>query len=127
MKAFRLSSLALLTLAGSLQAQSVVGYSAANAQAQRRIEADAVSRPSADSAAAYSRVLSREAHVAGTPAQAKTRDFVIGKMKEWGLETETREYSVWLPHATLAKVSRLTPTPRELDLREPVIPLDQTS
>jgi len=109
------------------QAGTMAGYSPAATATQRRIEGDVVTRPNADSASAHSRALSKEAHVAGTPAQARTRDYVMARMKGWGLETESREYSVWLPHALLVKVSRLTPTVREFDLREPMIGVDPTS
>ena len=107
--------------------QQMTGYAASARDAQRAAEAEAIAKPSPDSAAAFSKALSREAHVAGTPAQARTRYYVIDRMKAWGLETETREYSVWLPHATMVQVSRVSPGPRTLDLREPAIPLDPTS
>lgn len=106
---------------------AMVGYSTSASETQRRLEADAIARPNLDSASAFAKMLSREAHVAGTPAQARTRDYVIARMKGWGIETESREYSVWLPHATLVQVSRVSPSPRSLDLREPVVPLDPTS
>src|SRR5690242_13676291 len=111
-----------LPLAGQM-----TGYSAAARDAQRSLEADAISRPSADSAAAFSKALSRESHVAGTPAQVKTRDYVLQHMKAWGLETESREYSVWLPHPTLVQVSRVSPSPLALDLAEPRISVDPST
>ncbi len=38
-----------------------------------------------------------------------TRDYAIGKMKSWGLETSVREYSVWIPDAaTAGGISDLT-------------------
>jgi N-acetylated-alpha-linked acidic dipeptidase len=123
-------SLAAIAIAFALpqaSAQQMAGYAPSTRDAQRTLEADAIARPSADSAAAFSRALSREAHVAGTPAQARTRDYVIAHMKSWGLETESREYSVWLPHATMVRVSRVSPGPLTLDLREPAISLDPTS
>ena len=109
------------------QATVMTGYSASSAGTQRRLEADVVTRPNADSAGAHSRTLSREAHVAGTSAQARTRDYVVSRMKSWGLETEYRTYSVWLPHATSVLVSRVSPAPRTLDLREPAVAGDPTS
>src|SRR5690348_12335613 len=45
------------------------GYGAASATAQRKIEADAMAVPSPTSAAELARALSREPHMAGTPAQ----------------------------------------------------------
>jgi N-acetylated-alpha-linked acidic dipeptidase len=109
------------------QAVSMTGYSPATAVTQHRLEADVVMRPNADSASTHSLNLSREAHVAGTPAQVRTRDYVLTHMKAWGLETESREYSVWLPHATSVRVARVSPTPRDFDLREPAVAGDPTS
>ena len=65
-----------------------------------------------------------EPHVAGTDAQARTRDYVIEQMRQWGLETEVRTYEVWLPHATSARVWRLSPDPGELPLAEPALSVD---
>lgn len=122
-------TVAALTLALPLPlvGQQMTGYAPAARDAQRSIEADAITRPSPDSAAAFSKALSREAHVAGTPAQAKTRDYVIAHMKSWGLETESREYSVWLPHPTLVQVSRVSPAPLTLDLAEPRVSVDPST
>ena len=68
--------------------------------------------------------------MAGTPAQARTRDYVINQMKSWGLETEVRSYSVWMPHPLSTRVWRIAPDPIELNLqgrhrprRHHVIPL----
>jgi N-acetylated-alpha-linked acidic dipeptidase len=62
--------------------------------------------------------------VAGTPAQARTRDYVLAELRRLGIPVETRAYRVWLPHATAVAVWRLGPggdSPR-LDLREPPVP-----
>ena len=65
--------------------------------------------------------------MAGTPAQARTRDYVIAQMRAMGLETEVRHYRVWLPHATGVHLWRISPDPRELTLAEPPVPGDSTS
>jgi len=75
----------------------------------------------------HSRELSRETHVAGTPAQAKTRDYVIAQMKSWGLETEVRSYDIWMPHPTEVAVWRVAPDTMRFDLTEPPVPGDPTS
>ena len=108
-----------------LEAQSpMTGFSPAAAARQRTAEADAISRPAAERAAAHARALSREPHVAGTPAQASTRDYVIEQMRSWGLTTEVRAYDVWLPHATSVRLYRVSPSPTELRPGEPPIPGD---
>jgi len=65
--------------------------------------------------------------MAGTPAQARTRDYVVSQMKSWGLETEVRSYSVWMPHPLSTRVWRIAPNPIELNLQEGPIPEDTTS
>ena len=126
MKSLTVAAL-ILALPLPLVGQQMTGYTPAARDGQRSLEADAITRPSPDSAAAFSKALSREAHVAGTPAQAKTRDYVIAHMKSWGLETEFREYSVWLPHPTLVQVSRVSPSPITLDLAEPRVSVDPST
>lgn len=125
----RLVPLALLAGATTLPAQQgpLTGYSAAAATRQRAAEAAAIARPSPESASVHSRALSAETHVAGTEAQARTRDYVIARMREYGLETEVRAYEVWLPHATSARVWRLSPDESELPTAEPAIPGDPSS
>lgn len=76
---------------------------------------------------AHSRELSRDVHIAGTPAQARTRDYVLGQMKAWGLETSSRTYEVFLPHTTSIGVWRTAPDPLKLDLHEGPVPGDSLS
>src|ERR1700694_6311744 len=119
--------IALFSLSLPLGAQTTPGYSQQAAIAERATEADAIARPSPSSASAHSRFLSLQPHMAGTPAQARTRDYVISQMKSWGLETEVRSYSVWMPHPVSTRVWRIAPNPVEFDLKEGVIPEDTTS
>jgi N-acetylated-alpha-linked acidic dipeptidase len=65
--------------------------------------------------------------MAGTPAQARTRDYVVSQMKSWGLETEVRSYRIWMPHPLSTRVWRISPNPIELNLQEGPIPEDTTS
>jgi len=114
--------------AGDTAAQgSLPGYSTASAAAQRRLELDAAALPTPASAAEHARALSREPHVAGTPAQARTRDYVIERMRAWGLDTEVRAYDVWMPHPTSVRVWRVSPDARELSLAEGPVHEDSSS
>jgi N-acetylated-alpha-linked acidic dipeptidase len=118
----------LLALAAPLAAQQATpGYPPAAAARERQVEAAAIAATSPARASAHSRALSAETHVAGTPAQARTRDYVIARMREMGLETEVRHYRVYLPHATSVHLWRISPEPRELPLAEPPVPGDSTS
>ena len=102
-------------------AKSITGYSAESSTEQRRVEDAAINGPQGARAKEHSRALSKEPHVAGTPAQARTRDYVIEQMKAMGIETEARTYDVWLPHATAVHVSLTGKDALELELTEPPI------
>ena len=117
-----------LTLPVPVRGQTAApGYSPQTTTAERAIEADVINRPSPAQAAVHSRFLSLQPHMAGTPAQARTRDYVISQMKSWGLETEVRAYKVWMPHPISTRVWRISPDPIELNLQEGPIPEDTTS
>ena len=107
--------------------QPLVGYAPGTAARERQIESDAIQRPSATTAAAHSRAMSREVHVAGSAAQTRTRDYVIAQMKSWGIETEVRSYDIWMPHATDVRVWRVGPDTLRLSLTEPPVPNDPAS
>src|ERR1700716_3461351 len=129
-------SFARLTLALTLchaialpaqQATALPGFTPAASTAERTLEAQAIARPDAARARAHSRALSAETHVSGTPAQERTRDYVIAQMKAMGLETEVRRYDVFMPHPTAVQVWRVAPRAKALALAEPVVPGDPTS
>lgn len=110
------------TAAHSVAAQqlpAMPGYSPAASYVQRQLEQTAIGGPLASRAKANSAVLSQEPHVAGTPAQKRTADYVIAQMKAMGLETELRTYDVWLPHATAVSIQLLGRDTTALELQEP--------
>lgn len=119
---------ALLGAQGAAQAvKPITGFSPASSMQERIIEEAAIGGPQQARAREHSRELSKEPHVAGTPAQVRTRDYVIAQMKAMGIETEMRGYDVWLPHATGVHVWRMGSTPEELNLVESPIPGDPST
>lgn len=118
---------ALLLMAPAVGAQQMTGYSPRAAEAQRAAERAAIARPDTARIQTLARALADRPHIAGTPAQARTRDLVIDAMKGFGLETEVGEYEVWLPHTVEYGVWRVSPSPRKLDLREGSTPADPTT
>jgi N-acetylated-alpha-linked acidic dipeptidase len=121
------AALSVLSAARAIAQQSLTGYTPASSTRERQVESDAIRRPDPAKAAIYSRDLSREVHVSGTPAQARTRDYVIAQMKAWGLETNVRSYDIWMPHPTEVSVWRVSPDTLRLKLPEPPVPGDPTS
>ncbi|HEX3865631.1 MAG TPA: M20/M25/M40 family metallo-hydrolase [Gemmatimonadaceae bacterium] len=123
----RIALALIFSVSASAASQQMIGYSPADASRERALESDAIKRPSPAIASALSKELSRQTHVAGTPAQATTRDYVIDQMKKMGIETEVRAYDVWMPHPTAVHVSRVSPQPKEFSLAEPPVAGDPTS
>ena len=121
------SLLAGATLAAAAQQESLPGYTAAGAARERALEANTAAHASADTTRAESHALSSTTHIAGTPAQARTRDYVIAAMKSWGMETEVRTYDIWMPHTTQMQVWRIAPDTLALNLAEGGVPADSTS
>lgn len=115
------------SLAAQQGARPLTGYAPATAAAERALEGDAIARPAPDRAKALSRALSAETHVAGTSAQKRTGDYVISQMKAMGLETEMRQYDVFIPHATAVQIWRVDPRPKALSLVEPAVRGDPSS
>lgn len=114
----------MLLAATPLTAQQMTGYAASSAPAQRNAEQAAMERPDPARAREHARALSDGPHVAGTPGQARTRDYVIAQMQAMGLKTEMREYRVWMPHPTRIEVWS---NGRPLRLAEGPVPGDTTS
>jgi N-acetylated-alpha-linked acidic dipeptidase len=125
----RTLSAVFLLLAAPLGAQTPAtpGYSPAAARTERDLETSVTARPDSASARRHSRELSKESHIAGTPAQEHTRDYVINAMKSWGMQTEVRSYDVWMPHTTEIKLWRVSPDTVSLDLAEGPVAGDSTS
>jgi N-acetylated-alpha-linked acidic dipeptidase len=137
--AWALAGAVLFTVPGRAQtapahvmsAQPLAGYTAADAAGESAAESRVIAQPDTASADSMSRALSREPHMAGTPAQERTRDYVVGLLRRWGLTTEVRAYDVYMPQPVSVQVWRLgSPTAadsQELSLAEGPVPGDSTS
>jgi N-acetylated-alpha-linked acidic dipeptidase len=128
MMRFSCAVLAAVFLPVLLGAQApLTGFTAAASTAQRALERRAIALPSPDSARRVARALASEPHIAGTPAQERTRDLVNAEMRKLGLRVETNSYRVYLPHATGVQVWRTSPAPTALAVDEPAVPGDPAS
>ena len=114
----------MLLAALPLNAQQLTGFSTSGAGAERMAERAAMERPDPARAREHSRTLADGPHLAGTPAQARTRDYVIEQLKAMGFKTEVREYQVWMPHPTRIDV---WVNGRPLSLNEGPVAGDSTS
>lgn len=117
----------LASVAAPVLAQQPTGFTAASAERQRAVEAAVLTaiRPAALDSFSYA--LTREPHVAGSPAQERTRDWVMERTRSWGLESEAKAYRVFLPWPTLVEVELTAPERRKLELGAVVLAEDEVS
>src|SRR5256886_13127480 len=78
--------------------------------------------PDTASVRQMSRDLSAVPHMAGTPAQAATRDYVLERLRSWGVDAWSKEYTVYIPQPDVV-AAWVIPGPRakaaQLSLPEP--------
>ena len=55
------------------------------------------------------KILTSEPHMAGTPEDRKTAEYVARKFREWGFDTEIVEYKVWMNYPAEVSVEASTP------------------
>jgi N-acetylated-alpha-linked acidic dipeptidase len=124
---------ALLGVALALPAQPTAaglrlpGFSTGTTADQRALEQAILGIPNPVSAGKHLKALSAETHVAGTPAQERTRDYVNRELKLLGFDVTTKSYEVWLPHATTVQLWRMWRDTVALNLVEPGVAMDATS
>jgi N-acetylated-alpha-linked acidic dipeptidase len=77
--------------------------------AESAIEARFLAVPDPKLAEEHLRVLTQAPHMAGTPEDKATADYVAGKFREAGLETEIVEYRVWMNYPSEISVDITAP------------------
>ncbi|MEJ2343256.1 MAG: hypothetical protein P8Y10_13775, partial [Gemmatimonadales bacterium] len=104
------------------QEGDVGGFGAAASHMQARYEAMLLGTIEPDSIRRWAHVLGARPHVAGTPAQAITRDSVLAWMARAGLDVHSDTLVAYLPQPRLVSLERLYPAPRPISLDEPELP-----
>jgi N-acetylated-alpha-linked acidic dipeptidase len=120
--------LVLTACAATTQAQdSLIGFAPNSKPAQVKAEAQALAVPTPDAARAWLRSLTEEPHVAGTPADLKTAEYVRDKLISWGWKAELAEYEVLLNYPTSVTCEVVRPTVIPLKMTEDTVTLDKDS
>lgn len=102
-------------------AQRYAGYARADTARQAAAEARLVESITPAALDSMATALSAEPHVAGSPAQERTRDYAAALTRGAGLRTETPSFRVYLPWADSSVVEQLAPERRRLVLGEPPV------
>ncbi len=126
------AALLALLLAGAArplaaQREPLTGFTPQGSAAERALEADAVARIAPAELDSFSYALTRRPHVAGSPEQAATRDWVLDHTRDWGLRSESKGYSVYLPWPTALSLEMIVPEHRAFELHAQALEGDPTS
>jgi N-acetylated-alpha-linked acidic dipeptidase len=87
--------------------QSIFGFR--DSTAEIALESRFMAVPDPKLAEQHLRILTQAPHLAGTPEDKATADYVAGKFREAGLQTEIVEYKVWFNYPSEISVDLVAP------------------
>ena len=91
-----IASLLFFAVAGVAQQNTAQVFGFRDFTAQQQVDQKFIAVPDPARAEQHLRILTAEPHVAGSPEDKKTAEYVAQKFKEAGLQTEIVEYKVWM-------------------------------
>ncbi|HWZ42040.1 MAG TPA: M28 family metallopeptidase [Candidatus Saccharimonadales bacterium] len=109
---FLVSALFVISTFGQQSTESPAGtavFGFRDFTQQRQWDQKFIAVPDPARAEEHLRILTAEPHVAGSPEDRKTADYVARKFKEAGLQTEIVEYKVWMNRPEEISVSVTAP------------------
>ncbi|HTX34914.1 MAG TPA: M28 family metallopeptidase [Bryobacteraceae bacterium] len=105
----------------------LAGYSAASARSERDWEAKFRAIPDTANLRAYMQRLSARPHHVGSPYDAENAEWLLGKLKEFGLDAHIETFDVLFPTPKERLVEMVEPTHFTAKLAEPTEAVDPTS
>ncbi len=111
-----------------LEAQAPIrGYPRDQWQPERQTETNVRSIPEPSRIRQYIQTMSSEPHNAGSPRSKEVAEYILGLLKEWGLETRMETFDALLPYPTERRLEMTAPSKYVARLAEPAIPEDPDS
>ncbi len=98
--------------AASSASSAIFGFR--DAAAESAIETRFLAAPDAKLAEEHLRILTKAPHMAGTPEDKATAEYVAQKFRAAGLETEIVEYKVWINYPSEISVDLIAPAGVEM-------------
>src|SRR5438105_10417300 len=107
--------------------RALSGYSADSARAERDWETKFRAIPNADNQREYMKRLSARPHNVGTPYDQDNAEWLLAKMKEWGLDAHIENFDVLFPTPKERAVELVEPTKFTAWLNKPPFSTDPIS
>src|SRR5213078_897706 len=112
------TGLAVAGPAGAQPPSGLTGFDAAGAAAELAREASMAALVRPDTLRRHLRILTEEPHVAGTPADRATADYVRERFAAYGWDARIVEIPVWLNYPKLSRLTLVEPVQEKLAVRE---------
>jgi N-acetylated-alpha-linked acidic dipeptidase len=96
----------------------ITGFRAADADAERAREAQVARAIRPDTLRRNLRVLTESPHVAGTPADRATAEYVLARLKGWGWDAHIESVPVYLNYPKESVLELIEPHQEALSIRE---------
>ncbi len=126
------SYFAVLILAGFLLAQSsgtlpIRGFSPEQFRSEHDLESQAIALTDASHVRVYAKHIASQPHIAGSPQSKAVADYLLGLLKEWGLDAHIEDFESLMPYPTVRTLELVAPSHFTAQLKEPPVPGDPTS
>ena len=111
--------------AGALPPSGLTGFDATGAAAELAREASMAALMRPDTLRRHLRILTEEPHVAGTPADRATADYVRQRLTAYGWDAQIVEIPVWINYPKLSRLDIVEPVQQKLAVRETGVAWDK--
>ena len=116
-----------LTMQAADPIRPLRGYSTAESATQRQWEEKLRAIPTADNIKEYMRRLSARPHHVGSPYDKDNAEWLVSKLKSWGLDAKIETFDVLFPTPKERVVELVEPTHFTAKLDEPALSIDPTT
>ena len=106
---------------------SIRGFDAASQSEEIKWEQMARAVPDAGRVRTYMERMSAKPHLAGTPASKAVAEYIVGQMREWGLDARLEEFEALLPTPGSRSLEMVSPTVFKAKLEEGAVDVDASS
>jgi len=120
-------ALALAAAPAAQAAPGLLGFSDANAQAERALEARFDANLSTDAIAARLQRMSSQPNQVGSPHDRENAEWVLSQFRGWGWDAHIEVFQVLYPTPKAESLELVGPAPFKASLSEPTIAGDATS
>ena len=107
--------------------ENLAGYASTSSKTERDWEAKFRALPDTANLRAYMQRLTARPHHVGSPYDKDNAEWILARLKEWGLDAKIETYDVLFPTPKERLVELVAPTRFTAKLEEPTVAADPTS